>query len=201
MTQVTNTTADASATPADQSTNNANPGAQVSGQDGQGANNNGAAGEPAKPVEIKLTMPEGTLLDSKRVDEVLALAKEKGLDQAAAQGLIDTEHAALTKYHEAQLGNHKNLIEKEWPNQLKADKEFGGEKFVETVEYAKRGLEWLGVPDLNKALDESGYGNFPPLLKALSILGRKINGGQTVLGNSSVTEEKSAADLFYGESK
>lgn len=159
------------------------------------------APEPAKPAvpeKYDLKLPEGSPLDPSRMEEIAALAKERGLSNEAAQELLNGEHAALDKYVSKQT---EALVQKDqaWVAQLQADPDFGRDKFAENVEHAKRFLQKFGDPELMEQLEKSRLGNFPPLVKALSRAGRAMAPDQIVNASSSGGEKKSLEARLYAD--
>ena len=127
-------------------------------------NTQGATGDqaPANPTETKpeapavpdaydLKMPEGVELDPAAAEEFTAIAKELKLDQSSAQKLADV----AAKQAQRQAESHAKLVES-WVEQVKADKEIGGDKFDENLGIAKKALDTFGTPELKDVLHASG---------------------------------------------
>jgi len=154
--------------------------------------------EPAKPVvpeKYELKMPEGSQLSQKRIDEVSAYAKEKGLSNEQAQEILNRESDAVSGFFESQRAE---LLAKSegWISEIKADKEFGGENFNQTIEYAKRSIKQFGDPELERVFDETGVGNHPLIVKMHAKIGRLMADDKMVSSHAGSSEER-REDLLY----
>ena len=84
----------------------------------------------------------------------------------------------------------------EWFNAVKTDKDFGGDKFAENAEMAKRFIDKFGCDEMKTMLDETGYGNHPLLFKMMVRASKEFANDQVVRGNSTETQ-MSQADVLY----
>lgn len=163
--------------------------------------------EPAaavKPAEFKadaLTLPEGSLMDAKATETLASFSKEHGLSEKQAQASLERESAALSAYVE----NATKSMEAEsvkWVEDIKKDTEFGGDKFNQTAESAKRFVTRFGDPEFQKALTDTGFGNHPGLVKMLARAARAMGDDKLVMpGAQPSTTPKSAEDIMYGGDK
>ena len=151
--------------------------------------------EAPEPVEYKpeeFTMPEGIEMDSTRLEAFLDVAKGMNLSQDDAQKLItlEAERAkALTARHQEQLNT--------WSKEMTDDKEFGGDKFDETMARGKRALDKFGDEGLTKFLEESGFYHNPSLVKMLARVDKALQEDAPVEGDGGTTGVVSAAKTFY----
>jgi hypothetical protein len=147
--------------------------------------------EPAVPESYELKMPEGVQLDSVAADEFSAVAKELKLDQTAAQKLADVG----AKMAQRQAENHVKLVET-WVEQVKADKDIGGDKLDENLGVARKALEQFGTPELRDVLNMTGFGNHPEVIKAFYKIGKAISEDRFVAGAPKGAESDPAKTLF-----
>lgn len=148
------------------------------------------ATEP-KPIELKL--PEGSPLDSARVEEIAAFAKAQGFSQEQAQKLLERDSAAAAR-NVAEVEAYKTtLFEK-----AKADPLLGT-AFNENVELAKRALKHFGDEEFIREMDASPFGNHPGLLRWAYRVGKAMADDKTVLAGKE-PDKRSAADVLYGGS-
>lgn len=147
----------------------------------------GAAAEPGAkpqepprgnqpPVELKkedLKLPEGSSLDTKVVDEIIAFSKENGLSKEKAQALLDRESKMLSSYVDGEKAK-LTQAQSSWTEVSRTDKEIGGEKFAENVECANRVFKTYGNEGLQKFLDDTKLGNHPDVLRFVSRIGRAM---------------------------
>jgi len=132
--------------------------------------------DPATPAAIEYTdfvVPEGVKLDTELLGQATPLFKELGLSQEQAQKLIDFQAANVSKAQQAQQEAFTNLIDK-WQTEAKADKEFGGEKFEESVGIARLAVEKFGTPAFKQLMEDHGVGNHPEMIRFMLNIGRTL---------------------------
>lgn len=147
--------------------------------------------EPVVPESYDLKMPEGVELDKAAATEFTAIAKELKLDQAAAQKLADI--GASMAQRQAQA--HAQLVET-WTEQVKTDKEIGGDKLEQNLGVARKALEQFGTPELKDVLNSTGLGNHPAVVKAFIKIGKAISEDGFVAGSPKGAETDLAKKLF-----
>lgn len=124
--------------------------------------------EPAPEPEIAygdFTLPEGATLDAAALEQATALFREARLPQEQAQKFVDLalarEKAALARGAQAFAD-----LQTGWVAAIKADPEIGGPRFAASIAAAGRVLDRLAVPGLREALNLTGAGNNPAIVKA-----------------------------------
>jgi len=127
-------------------------------------------------------MPEGVELDSALLTEAAPLFKELGLTQDQAQKLVDFQAKQAQASSESQVDAFNQLMN-DWQDKSKNDKEFGGDKFEESVKVARSAVENFGTPELKQLLEEHGVGNHPEVIRFMVKVGKltaeDIPGGTT----------------------
>jgi hypothetical protein len=136
-------------------------------------------------------MPEGVALDKTAADEFTAIAKELKLNQADAQKVADVG----AKMAQRQAEAHVQLVES-WVEQVKADKEIGGDKLAENLAVARKAIETFGTPELKDVLNATGFGNHPAVIKAFYKAGMAISGDRFVSGSPKGPETDMAKKMF-----
>lgn len=197
---MTDTTA-ATGTPSNDTgepTNTDSPAANTAGTADTTATSNTAASttdtkttEPVVPESYELKMPEGVQLDSAAAEEFTAIAKELKLDQAAAQKLADIGAKMATRQAEA----HAQLVET-WTEQVKTDKEIGGDKLDQNLGIARKAIDTFGSPELKALLNSTGLGNHPEVVKLAFKVGKAISEDRFVQGSPKGAETDVAKKLF-----
>jgi hypothetical protein len=119
------------------------------------------------------TAPEGMELDTTLLEQAVPLFKEAGLSQEMAQKFIDLQASTVQQMNEANVEAYTNQM-KEWQNQSMNDKEFGGDKFEESVATARLAIEKLGTPELTKLMDDVGVGNHPEMIRFMHKVGSRL---------------------------
>jgi len=135
--------------------------------------------EPQVPDSYELQMPEGVQADKVALDEFTAVAKELKLDNATAQKVADVGAKMVQRQAEA----HAKLVES-WVEQVKADKEIGGDNLDANVAVARKAIETFGTPELKDVLNATGLGNHPALLKAFYKAGKAISDDGMIPGSN-----------------
>lgn len=180
-------------------TDNSNPGEQQppagaeSGQTNVQPSAAPAQPQPTPEPDYSFEMPEGVELDKSGVDEFTAIAKELKLPADAAKKLVGLE----VKRVQAQQQAHATLVES-WAEQVKADKDLGGEKLQENLAVARKAIDAFGSPELKELLNSTGLGNHPEVVKAFLKAGKAISEDGFVRGQpkSAATESDLAKSLF-----
>ncbi|KFB89620.1 peptidase [Serratia grimesii] len=147
--------------------------------------------KPAAPEKYEFAAPEGQELDANALSVFEPIAKELGLTQAQAQKLVDIYPQIQQQQAEAWS---KQIAE--WGEQVKADKEIGGDKFNASVGAAQRALDQFGNPELREYLNASGLGNHPALVRFCAKVGKSMAEDSFVVPNQG--GQRSAADILYG---
>lgn len=171
----------------------ANPPADGKTDDGK------PSGAPEKYEDFKL--PEGFEADTETLAEAQSLFKEMNLSQDAAQKLVDMWTG---KQRTAQEANTKAWtdLRTAWVNEAKADKEFGGQNFNASLGLAKNALKAFGTPKLNEALEFSGMGDHPELIRFLTKVGKAIGEDSLKFGHAGQSQpKKDASDVLYPNEK
>lgn len=158
----------------------------------------GAADEDATEETAALedfSFPEGMEIDQAMLDQFGPIATELGLDQVGAQKLVDLYASSVTQAA-AGLQEQANAEQAEWVAQGKADKEFGGDKYDESVALANRAISAYGGESLVQAIVTTGFANHPEALKLFASLGRNVSEDGIVLGGSTAGDRRAADVLF-----
>ncbi len=148
--------------------------------------------KPAAPEKYEFTPPEGQELDANALAVFEPIAKELGLSQEQAQKLVDIYPQIQQQQAEAWS---KQVAD--WGEQVKADKEIGGDKFNASVGAAQRALDQFGNPELREYLNASGLGNHPALVRFCAKVGKAMAEDTFVVPNQG--GQRSAADVLYGK--
>lgn len=175
----------------------------ANGKPAEGAKTEPPAGGPAVvPDKYELKIPDGSLLDAAHVDKLTAFAKEQKLTNAQAQVILNRENEAVASYVTAHKpgGEVWNKLVTDWESAALVDKEIGGSKEVlaANVELGKRVIDRYFPEPIRKFLQESGYGSNPDVLRGFVKLGKAAGEDKIERPNTTPTDQKSTAELFYG---
>lgn len=154
------------------------------------------------PEKYELKLPDGSPLESAYLEKIASYAKEQGLSQEAAQKLLERDSSLLTDYRQRQTES-LDQMRAQWLESSKADKEIGGDALPKNVELAKRVVDRFGTESFKKAINETGYGDHPELVRLLSKIGKAMSEDQLVMpgAQSGGNRSQDIADRLYGTSK
>lgn len=148
--------------------------------------------KPVVPEKYEFKAPEGVeQLDPQALAVFEPIAKELGLSQEQAQKLVDIYPQIQQQQAEAWS---KQVTD--WGDQVKADKEIGGDKLTASVGQAQKALDQFGTPALREYLESSGLGNHPELVRAFAKVGKMMSEDKIIMPNQG--GQRSAADVLYG---
>jgi hypothetical protein len=140
--------------------------------------------EEAKEIKYEFKAPDGQVVDQALAEKVKSFSKELGLSPEQAQKVYDRDVSLHAGLETSALQTMKEQNAK-WFQELKADKEFGNDKFGENSEAVKRAFEY-GDSDgsVRKGLTEAMHENWPPLVRMMRKFGKlmaddKLHSGST----------------------
>ena len=157
----------------------------------------GKTGERIVPEKYDLKIPDGAEIDPAHVEKISSYAKEKGLTNEEAQGILSRDAELISSF---KNGQREQLAKasSEWIESSKSDKEIGGEAFTRNVELAKRVIDRFGTDEFKKALDDTSLGNHPELVRLLVRIGKGMAEDQFIPAGSQSGGKRSAVDILYG---
>ena len=170
------------------------------GEEGSDAGEKGEGEDkPEVPEKYEWNKPEGFEgeLDEAALESFEPLAKELGLTQEQADKLVGIHAESLQKAHQQAAEQHSRQMEA-WTKELRNDPEFGGAAFDGNIKSAQKAVEQFGSEGLKEALEETGLGNHPALVRTFAMIGKAISEDGFVSGGKS-GGARSAADIFYGK--
>lgn len=155
----------------------------------EGAKPEGDKGKPGKSAgegELKITYPEGVEVDQKRAEAFIKLATESGLTGEHSEALSKLAGMQLAHEQAAVQASHDEWEKQgvDWAAELKADKDFGGEKMDATTQEATKAMVKFGPPGLAEELASMGLGNHPGLVKLMAKVGRAIGEDSSAFGQA-----------------
>lgn len=151
---------------------------------------------PAGPPEKYELALEGVELDPDLVGEAEPILRDLKLSNDQANALLPLAPKIMAKAQEATI---QQMIEagakqrKDWLDAFSADPDIGGAKREETEHLAAKGLDALGYGKdhaFRKALNESGFGNHPDMIRAFRRIGEMVGeDGSFVRSNDGVQDQ------------
>jgi hypothetical protein len=193
----TSTLLGSAATTPEGATTDATTSATADGAAVDGTGSTTEAVTPPAPITYTFTAPEGTELDPAMVEAATPLFQSLNAPPEVAQQLVTLAathvHAAVQAVHDARVAEVQG-----WREATERDADIGGAKLAATIADADRLLQAVpNGPALRAALDETGLGNHPEVIRALAHLGRALAEDTAVRGGSGGTTTLSAAERLY----
>jgi hypothetical protein len=147
------------------------------------------------PEKYEFTAPEGVVLDTKAVEQFEPIARELNLTNDQANKLVALQ-ASIVKQQQEVWAQQRQT----WESAVKTDKELGGTALDGNIRLAQSALTKFGTPELRAALDTTGMGNHPELVRVFTRIGKAMAEDTFEKGSPSKNAGKSAAEILYGNS-
>lgn len=159
--------------------------------------------EGAPESYADFTLPENMEINAAVMDEFKGMAKEANLPQEQAQKFVETGaklvQEAVENVFNEQVEAYAKKVDS-WHQTRAQDPEIGGtdEAQKQVLSQASKVVRAIGGESLLKALDETGAGNHPELIRAFYRI-RNVIGedGKLIQGNSGGSEPKTPAQALY----
>lgn len=146
---------------------------------------------PTTPEKYDFKVPEGQTINAALVDKATPIFKELGLTQDAAQKLFDFYNTTA----KAQAESTTKLVadmRADWRTQTQALPEIATDpKAVENLGRAKATIfenDPKGLAEFNEAMDLTGAGDHPAVVKAILRFAARVNEGSHVSGRGPSSE-------------
>jgi hypothetical protein len=160
-----------------------------------------AGAEPAAPITeygaADLTAPEGSTLAPTDVERIAATARAQGLSKTQAQGLVEMLH----QHEAARTATIAGEVTR-WKDAALADPELAGGNpatLEKNLTRAKQAALRYGGAEAMQALETSGLGNHPVLLKLLlNVANASAEGTLSLPSATSGAAPRTVAEVFYG---
>ena len=149
------------------------------------------------PIEYKdFKFPNEVKVDDADLGSFKDVAKELKLTQEQAQKLIDLQ-ASVAQKHAKITQDQWNDVQKDWRTKSETDKEFGGEKFKENIGVAKKALDAFASKEFKEALELTGMGNHPEMIRFLYKVGKTLKEDSVQTTGASKGDPKDLAKILY----
>lgn len=173
--------------------------------DGKSALGEESPPEAVKPEDYKFELPEGVTVDEGQLAETRTLFSSlnegKGIAPKDAQAIVNAHLEAVKKADAAYMKQFNDQREA-WHNELKADREMGGEKLTKEVIPAimrawNQVLSAPEIKELKQTLLTTGLDNHPGLVKALWKLSQPFVEGKGVVGKPVSPRGRDAGEILF----
>lgn len=151
---------------------------------------------PAVPEKYEFKLPDGMTLDTEALSKFEPIARKLGLDQERAQEVVNL-YAGLKQADTQRQQDDWAKQVSDWSEAVKTDKELGGQAFDTNVAAAQSAMARFGTPELKAALESTGLGNHPELIRAFTRIGKAM-GEDTFRTAAPISEPRTAEQILYG---
>jgi hypothetical protein len=156
------------------------------------------------PEKYDLKPPKDSPLTEAEVLSTADMAKALGLTQEKAQNLLEQRSADRASFVQAQQEFVQQQV-KGWEAATAKDPEIAGKdgsEFKQNVAYAKQVVGKYASPAMIKALNETGFGNHPELVRFMVRIGKamkedQFQTGSETNGSDNADLETRAAKKFF----
>jgi hypothetical protein len=119
------------------------------------------------------------------------------LTQAQAQQLIDFQSKLVLNYQRAYEQSEAKQLS-DWKSAVVNDKEMGGPNLTATLANCGKAIDKFGGgKELREALEFTGAGNHPAVIKFLSAVGKHISEDTLHVGTKTMDPELSLAKRLF----
>lgn len=149
--------------------------------------------------ELKLELPKESKLHQSDIDEVAAIARERGLSKDDAAAMLAQREKAAAGFEARSIETMK-AARTQWVSDIKADKELGGDNLPETQRLSMLAVERFATPALREKLRETGFGDHPEIVRMFTAIGKAMSEDKPGVGGGlggAKGGEKSAAEVLY----
>ncbi len=142
------------------------------------------------------TLPEGVVIDVDGMSEAKKFFAEDGLSQDRAQAYVDLYTNRLKDAMEAPYKLWAET-QRSWQDEVRNDREIGGARLAANLGVAAKAVDRFGGDALRQALNVSGAGNHPEIIRAFIRIGKAISEDGLVMGRGVAHDARSRADRLY----
>lgn len=173
-----------------------------SGDADQEADKKSADGKPDEDKDgasveyTDFSLPEGVTMDEEALAEFIPMAQEHKLSQADAQKFIDLQAKAVGKFVKSQTDAWADQVAK-WTTVAENDAEYGKKDYDKSVMIARSAMRQIGGSKLSAALEETGMGNHPEIIRAFYRMGVAIGEDDLNFGGSNPGGQLSQAQRMF----
>jgi len=154
------------------------------------------------------TLPEGMKLDDTSLSTFKEVIGGELPPQERGQRLIDMHLQELQKYAQSTADNQVTIwndTQRQWQNAVKADPELGGNRFNTTMQTCISAVNRFGGntqqrAELIQALDFTGAGNNPAIIRWINNMASRLAEGQPVTQSAAPKQPQTREQRRYNAS-
>lgn len=143
------------------------------------------------------SLPEGTEVGDELLSSYKEFGKSHNLSQEAAQEGVDLFAKGMETFVEAQA-DQWDEVKAGWAKETNADKDLQGKDGTakESIAVAKKAVSHLGGQELKDALDLTGAGDHPVVVKMFHQLGTLLGEDEMIFGGDKGDTRSTAEKMF-----
>jgi hypothetical protein len=142
------------------------------------------------------TLPDGVEIDGEQLTAAKQMFAADGLSQDRAQAYVDLYTGKLKEATEAPYKLWAET-QRAWQDEVRADREIGGAKLAGNLGIAAKAIDRFGGDRLRQALNISGAGNHPDVIRAFIRIGKAISEDSMVMGRGVAHQSRNRAERLY----
>lgn len=156
------------------------------------------------PEKYEFKAPEGFEINEALASDFTPVLQELKLTQEQADKLVAFAPRLISESVDAAVNKTLDSIgyggAKEWAEQSRADKEFGGDKLTQNLGVVKAARDQFASPELRKLLETTPLGNHPEIVRLFYRVGKAISpDGYVPSGKAAAATN--TAQTIYSKSK
>lgn len=126
--------------------------------------------KPAEPEPYELTAPDGYPMGADALKAFTDHCRAAGFSKEQAEKQLDWMKGNYQRWQEEQVTQRKS-----WREELRADKDFGGDKYDASLAEARQALaQFDDGGQIRAMLNETGYGDHPAVVRIFARVGRAL---------------------------
>ncbi len=160
--------------------------------------------DPKDPADLvpedgkyDIKLEGGIELDQALLERASPVMKELGLTNAQASKLAGVIAEQRKIEHDA-LSERQQKITSDWQQEIRTDKDFGGENLTASLNNANRVIATFGDDALKRDLVEIGIGNHPGLFRLLARVGNALSDDKPASSETAAAPPVSPEQAMYG---
>jgi hypothetical protein len=154
---------------------------------------------PFKAEEIKFSSDD-FVVAAPVAEEFVGIVNEHGLPRDVVAKLNGLQEKTMKAASDASSA-HWNEMQTAWKNEVSADAEIGGTKTSAVLGSISKIMDEFGTPELRQALDVTGAGNNPHVIRFLAKVSKELGEGRPISGNPTSAPKTHAELLFPNQGK
>jgi len=148
-----------------------------------------------------ITAPEGLEVSEEQQGQLLEILNNRELSPADQMGKFMELHKSVLEAQAAEVLASEEALRQSWLDEVNNDPDIGGDKTDAVI--SKIGAQFAdydGKEAFMEAMNLTGAGNHPAIIKGLHFLVSKLSEASPLLDSASnSTQEKSTADVLFGQ--